>query len=601
MSEEDPKPMTTEEVENNDEVKDVEIEDAKEEKGAAATTDATADGAGADGASADGEEKDDKKVDTNDDKKKDEKKKDDDSEDSGKESVASDESSFHASDYENDAGFDPDKDPSVMLVHATTLKEEGNEFFKTGDLIRAARTYKKGVSVLKPINRENTGDAQVKALIVTLSNNLSMVCLKQGKPKLALNVATKAIEVDDQNYKSYFRRAMAHKKLGNLKEAKQDLKEAVKLDDTNNHTIKKELHTLAKYMSDTAKRQKAAAQAVFSFDNKTESLYGDKIEEEQQKKDEEERKKQEEEDLVQKRKQDWEDECVKRMAAGEDAIVYEDWDKARKKKEKAIRKAKKQEDRQKADEKKKEEEQQRAARAAAKKEVKDDEEDDDDKLTESELAQFRGYKKTADGKTTSYFSRQQSAHEKSLIGDITPQRLDENGEMTGDGPARLSKTPTTANDVTSSGKGKASAWNAGGVTWEEKNATDWVNTQLQFRLKESISKEAPLVGIITEVDSLTGDASVAVAGGRKRYIFDYHCNLKFEIRDEDVDELVASGSIKLPDINSTNHDDFDVELSAWTKPPADEHNEKATECRKALVKAVRVSVLDFVADFNGHY
>jgi tetratricopeptide (TPR) repeat protein len=534
------------------------------------------------------------------DEKVDDKKKDDDSEDTGKESIESDESSFHASDYENDAGFDPDKETVEMLSKATTLKEEGNEFFKNGDLVRASRAYKKGVSILKPIHKENSDDFEVKALIVTLSNNLSMVCLKQGKPKLSLDVATKAIEVDDTNMKAYYRRAMAHKKLGNFKEAKSDLKEAVKCDSGNN-TVKKELHALAKYMSDIAKRQKAAAQAVFSFDNKTSVLYEDKIEEEKRKKDEEERKKQEEEDLLKKRKQDWEDECVKLMAAGKDAITFEVWDKAHKKKEKAERKAKKQEDRAKVEEKKKEDEKQRAARAKAKQEDKvHDDEDDDDKLTESELAQFRGYKKTADGKTTSYFSREQSAHEKHLIGDITPQRLDENGEISGNGPAKLSKAPST-NDVVSSGKGKASAWNAGGTTWEEKNATDWVNTQIQFRLMESISKEAPLIGIIKEVDSLKGEASVAVAGGKKRYIFDYHCNLTFEIRDDEVDELVASGTLRLPDINSTNHDDFDVEVSAWAKPPADEHSEKATECRKELVKAVRVSVLDFVGDFNGHY
>lgn len=571
MSEEEPKPMEVEPVERVE-------EETKEEEMKAGTPKL-------------GEVVVDEKVD--------DEKKDDDSNDTGKESVESDESSFHASDYENDAGFDPDKETVEMLDTATKLKEEGNTFFKNGDLVRASRAYKKGVSILKPLHKDDNDNFEVKSLMVTLSNNLSMVCLKQGKPKLSLDVASKAIEVDDTNMKAYYRRAMAHKKLGNFKEAKKDLKEAVKCDSSNN-TVKKELHALAKYMSDIAKRQKAGAQAVFSFDNKTSVLYEDKLDEEKRKKEEEERKKQEEEDLKKKRKQDWEDECVKLMAAGKEAITFEVWDKARKKKEKAARKLKKQEDRAKAEEKKKEDERQRVARAKAKKEDKEEDDDDDDKLTESELAQFRGYKKTTDGKTTSYFSREQSVHEKQLIGDITPQRLDENGEISGNGPARLSKAPST-NDVVSSGKGKASAWNAGGTTWEEKDATDWVNTQVQFRLMESISKEAPLIGIVKEVDSLKGEASVAVAGGKKRYIFDYHCNLNFEIRDEDVDELVASGTLRLPDINSTNHDDFDVEMSAWTKPPADEHSEKATECRKALVKAVRVSVLDFVGDFNSHY
>jgi tetratricopeptide (TPR) repeat protein len=522
--------------------------------------------------------------------------KDNESQDSGVESVESDESSFHPSDY--DVGFDPDKDPTDMIVQATSLKEEGNEYFKNGDLVRASRAYKKGVSVLKPLNKDNTGDDQVKSLIVALSNNLSMICLKQGKPKLSLDVASKALEVDDTNMKAYYRRAMAHKKMGNLREAKQDLKEAVKCDPANT-AVKKELHALVKYMTDAAEREKTAARAVFSFDKKSSvSLYDDKHAEELRKKEEEERKVREEEELCKKRKQDWEDDCVKRMVAGEEAISYEDWDKDRKKKEKEARKLKRQEERRKVEEERKERER---LRAEKKKEGNDDDDhdDDDDKLTEKELAQFRGYKKTADGRTTSYFHREQSEHEMKIVGDITPQRLDSNGMPLGDGPAKLS-TIASANDLISTGKGKASAWNAGGTTWEEKNATDWCTTQLTIRLKESVSKAKPLVGVILSVDDLVGEASVAVVGGRKRYIFDFHCKMDYEIRDVDVDEVVASGSIAIPDVNSGNHNECEIEISAWRKEPV-ENMEKAMECRKLLVKALRVSILDFVNDFNEHY
>ena len=208
--------------------------------------------------------------------------------------------------------------------------------------------------------------------------------------------------------------------------------------------------------------------------------------------------------------------------------------------------------------KEEQEERNRAERAAKMKKKAEEAEDDDyDKLTESELVQFRGDKKTVDGKTTSYFSREQTEHENKLLGGITPQRLDDNGDSTGGNPVKLAP-----NDLTTIGKGKASAWNAGGATWEEKDATDWVNTKLQFRLIESISKEAPLVEVIKKVDDFTGEASVAVAGGRKQYIFDYHCNLDFEIKDEDIDEVVASGIRCLPDINSTNDDDFEVDRPA---------------------------------------
>eukprot|EP00956_Cyclotella_meneghiniana_P040522 scaffold198162_cov30-Cyclotella_meneghiniana.AAC.1 len=37
---------------------------------------------------------------------------------------------------------------------------------------------------------------------------------------------------------------------------------------------------------------------------------------------------------------------------------------------------------------------------------------------------LRGYKKTSDGRTTSYFTREQTEKEKELIGCIQPKRLE---------------------------------------------------------------------------------------------------------------------------------------------------------------------------------
>ena len=81
---------------------------------------------------------------------------------------------------------------------------------------------------------------------------------------------------------------------------------------------------------------------------------------------------------------------------------------------------------------------------------------------------MRGYKKTADGRTTSYFSRELSEDEKNRIGDIAPKRLDESGSTTS---VRLSASSATT----------ASAWNQAG-TWEERDTTDWCKSQLKMRL-----------------------------------------------------------------------------------------------------------------------
>jgi len=114
--------------------------------------------------------------------------------------------------------------------------------------------------------------------------------------------------------------------------------------------------------------------------------------------------------------------------------------------------------------------------------------------------------------------------------------------------------------------------------------------------------EGTLIGIITSVDDLNGEASVAVAGGRKRYIFDYHCDkISFDIRNQEVDETVASGTFKLPDINSGNHDEVEVEITAWSEKATETSPEKIILCRNSLLSATRSSVLDFVGDFNSHY
>ena len=47
------------------------------------------------------------------------------------------------------------------------------------------------------------------------------------------------------------------------------------------------------------------------------------------------------------------------------------------------------------------------------------------------------------------------------------------------------------------------------------------------------------------------DASVAIAGGKKQYIYDYHATVEYEISDGGG-EVVASGSLRLPEVHSAN-------------------------------------------------
>jgi activator of HSP90 ATPase len=106
---------------------------------------------------------------------------------------------------------------------------------------------------------------------------------------------------------------------------------------------------------------------------------------------------------------------------------------------------------------------------------------------------------------------------------------------------------------------------------------------------------------ITEVKDITGDGSVAVVSGKKRYIFDLHCKLEFEIKEDSTDDVIARGSLELPDICSTHHDELEVETTGWKKKPSKANQQVANDCRLRIVSEVRESIKLWVKDFNSHY
>ena len=141
---------------------------------------------------------------------------------------------------------------------------------------------------------------------------------------------------------------------------------------------------------------------------------------------------------------------------------------------------------------------------------------------------------------------------------------------------------------------------------EEKDTTEWCKEHLQKRLLESKVEATGVDGdalhcSITEVKDISGDASVAVVSGKKRYIFDLHCKIKFEIKEESTGDVIASGGLKLPDICSTDHDELEVESTGWKTKPSAENQQMAMDCRLRVISEVRESVKLWVKDFNNQY
>ncbi|OEU16949.1 hypothetical protein FRACYDRAFT_275497 [Fragilariopsis cylindrus CCMP1102] len=480
------------------------------------------------------------------------------------------------------------EDPEVLLLKASAFKEEGNNYFiKEKDFDKASRSYRKGVNAIKNLNKANSGDEQVKTLLLSLNTNLSMMLSKLGKHRQSKDVANKALEIDPFNVKARFRRAVAHRKLGNTEEATMDLKLALQTE-PNNVAVRKELASIQKEQKLAKKAQKASLQKAFS---KGGLLNDNRVEDEKTKAERLAREKKEADEVLEKRKKEWEDDCVSRMAKGEEAISFEDWDKeqldkVKAEEEEATRK-RKEDEKQKKEERKKT----KAAKKAAEKEKGADDGDSDDEFTERELAEMRGYKKTADGGVTSYFTREQSAEEKAML-DIAPKSISD-------------YTPQPITPSSSMGDVGSSAWNHAG-TWEEKDTTEWCKNHLEKRLLQSKveasgSGNSHLSCSITEVKDVTGDASVATVSGKKRYIFDLQCTAIFKIKDSTTDKVIASGSLKLPDLCSTHHDELEVDNGGWKKKPSSDNEQLANDCRLRIVTEVRESIKLWVQDFNSQY
>lgn len=196
----------------------------------------------------------------------------------------------------------PPADPTVAIVEAMTQKEEGNAAFKEGDFTAAVRSYRKGTTLLKPFNKNNTGDEQVKSLLLTLQTNLSMVCFKQDKHKMSRDVASKALEIDPINVKALYRRAVAYRKLGDAESARSDLREALK-HEPNNKAVRKELMSIKKDVEASRAKEKERLQKAFGASKAGSSfLYNDKEEEERRKAEEKKRQEEAEAEALKKRK-----------------------------------------------------------------------------------------------------------------------------------------------------------------------------------------------------------------------------------------------------------------------------------------------------------
>nr|CCA21284.1 hsp90like protein putative [Albugo laibachii Nc14]CCA21657.1 hsp90like protein putative [Albugo laibachii Nc14] len=194
-------------------------------------------------------------------------------------------------------------------------------------------------------------------------------------------------------------------------------------------------------------------------------------------------------------------------------------------------------------------------------------------IDESDLGDARGYKNGLP-----YFHRELSVEDQKLLGDTAPKKM-----------------PIISG--TDGSKHEGSAWNAAG-TFEERNFIKWAEHRLSKILSSVKLTEGTIHGSIQAPLNLTGDASICVIRGRKRYLFDFSFELPFVLTVEG--HHTYKGSYTMHDIS--NDGDFEISYGL-EKNPQDEAVLNALskfvgDSHSGLQQEVLRAIQEFAAEFE---
>jgi len=169
-----------------------------------------------------------------------------------------------------------------------------------------------------------------------------------------------------------------------------------------------------------------------------------------------------------------------------------------------------------------------------------------------EESSMRGYKKTSDGRTTSYFHTEITEEAKKLI-----------AEQGFGKPKKLEGKVEEAAAV----EGGGSKWNQAG-TYEEKGMTKWVEERLKALIPGvSFTIPAGAGGSLTatEVHDIKGDASISMSRGKRRHVMDVTFEVDFEAT---VGETQGKGKLVFSEVTtiSDDHPEVKVEIDSGAPP-----------------------------------
>lgn len=172
-------------------------------------------------------------------------------------------------DYPED--YDGDKSGAEFLKIATTLKQLGNQYFKSGNLVKGLEKYAKALRYLLDISEEDAKPIvdEVRPLRVSLNLNSALLHLKLKHYRDAIESATNVLNLpeshltDTDRAKAYYRRASGKSGIKDDEAALDDLQKAAELM-SEDVEIKREAIRVKKSMADRKQREKEAYKKMFS-------------------------------------------------------------------------------------------------------------------------------------------------------------------------------------------------------------------------------------------------------------------------------------------------------------------------------------------------
>ncbi|MPC09123.1 Peptidyl-prolyl cis-trans isomerase FKBP4 [Portunus trituberculatus] len=154
-------------------------------------------------------------------------------------------------------------DQAEKIEQAKTCKERGTQFLKAEKYKLAVKQYKKIIDLLEyDAGLDDEKKAESQSVLLAGHLNLSMVYLKLKDYSSVLEHATKAIGMDPNSVKAYFRRGQAQLSMGDPALAQKDFQSCLNLEQ-NNKAAKQQLMICAQKIKADKMREKQLYGGMF--------------------------------------------------------------------------------------------------------------------------------------------------------------------------------------------------------------------------------------------------------------------------------------------------------------------------------------------------